>query len=99
MDFTYQPKWKEELVGTYGANSFTVEITMGKLHVFFPQEDTWEESAPAWAKGKWPQARDQAQTWAQSEDIPFTVDQAAWVEFHEGEDGQQSSRPCENTAE
>jgi len=53
MIFKYQPKWKEELIGTYGENRFTVEMTMGKLNVFFPLESIWEDKAPEWAKGKW----------------------------------------------
>jgi hypothetical protein len=85
MKFTYQPKWKEELVGTYGENKFTVEITMGELHVYFPFESTWENNAPGWAKGKWLMAKEQAEDWARSQEIPLTVDQAAWVDFHKDE--------------
>ena len=85
MKFSYEPKWKEELIGTCGENSFAVEITMGKSHVYFPLESTWEQKAPAWAKGKWREAREQAEAWAQSHDIPFSVDEAAGVEFHDDE--------------
>ncbi len=82
MKITYQPKWKEELVGTYGDHNFTVEITMGKLHVYFPKESTWEENPPSWAEGKWPEARDAANAWAEENNIPFIIDNDAWVEFH-----------------
>ena len=81
MKFTYQPKWKEELVGSYGEHKFIVELTMGKLGVYFPEEAKWESAAPAWAKGKWSEARDETIAWCEAQRIPFVIDQAAWVSF------------------
>lgn len=82
MKFIYNPKWKEELVGNYGDYYFSVELTMGILHVYFPEESTWANNAPDWAVGKWSEARDVAKEWADSQNIPFTIDKAAWVDFH-----------------
>jgi hypothetical protein len=86
MKLTYQIRWKEELVGTYGDHSFIVEITMGKLHVYFPVETRWEVNAPPWAAGKWAEVRDATREWAERENIPFTVDQTARVDFLEPEE-------------
>lgn len=82
MKISYQPKWKEELVGTYGEHEFTVEMTMGKAHVFFPEESIWEENPPPWAIGVWSEAKNAAMEWAESQGIPFTIDKAAWVYFN-----------------
>ena len=81
MKFTYQSKWKEELVGSYGEHKFIVELTIGKLEVYFPEETKWESVAPTWAKGKWAEVRDDARDWCESQSIPFVIDQAAWVNF------------------
>jgi len=93
MKIDFQPKWKEELVGTCDYHQFTVEMTMGKLHVFFPLESQWEAKAPDWAKGKWSEAKEQAETWAKSQGVPFETDQQAWVEFHDKQDRQQNAAP------
>ena len=55
-NFTFNIRWKEELDGFVDGHRFTVEITMGSLHVYFPSERIWESNAPAWAKGMWPAA-------------------------------------------
>jgi hypothetical protein len=81
VPITYQPKWKETLVGCIGGNYFHVEITMGVLHVYFPTEETWIASAPSWASGKWKAAKESAEIWCGAQNIPFTVDNAAWVAF------------------
>ena len=83
MNITYQPKWKEELIGSIGEHEFSIEMTMGKLHVFFPTEVTWNKNPPDWAKGKWTESRDAAEMWSKDNNIPFTIDEQAWVEFAE----------------
>lgn len=93
MEIDYQPKWKEELVGTCGNHQFTVEMTMGKLHVFFPLESRWEATAPAWAKGRWSEAKVQAEAWAKSQGIPFDMDEQAWVAFHDEQERQLAAAP------
>jgi hypothetical protein len=82
MTITYQPRWKEMFDGFVGDNRFTVEMTMGHLHVYFPTESTWNRTAAIWAEGLWQQARDGAEAWCLSNSVPFTIDDQAWVEFH-----------------
>ena len=79
----FQPKWKEELIGTIDGKQFTVELTMGTLHVYFPTAEKWEASAPIWAKGKWEQVKIDLADWCLKEKIPLTIEQNAWVEFDE----------------
>lgn len=80
-DISFEPKWKEMLVGKVGDNQFTVEFTMGVDHVYFPTRQTWESSAPDWAKDLWLQASSEASLWANKKGIPFDIDAAAWVDF------------------
>lgn len=51
MSIRYQPRWKELLDGFYGEHRFTVQRPIGIPHVYFPTEETWERSGPAWARG------------------------------------------------
>lgn len=80
-EITYNARWKELLVGKIGENCFHVELTMGVLHVYFPNEASWNKSAPTWAKGKWSAAKESAELWCSKEGIPITIDDKAWVEF------------------
>ena len=69
------------LDGFIDGHEFTIEMTMGKDHVYFPTEEMWNRAAPPWACGLWEQARDGASEWCLAHSIPFDVDQTAWVEF------------------
>ncbi|MBN2719383.1 MAG: hypothetical protein JXX14_26265 [Deltaproteobacteria bacterium] len=81
MKITYQPRWKEEFVGTRGENRFVVQMTMGNPHVFFPKESTWNTNPPDWASGLWNDAKTAAQQWCEENNVPFTIDDQAYVEF------------------
>ena len=81
MTIEYTPRWKEELIGVLEGNQFVVELTMGRLHVYFPSESTWESSAPDWAKGKYLLARTAAEDWSSKNDSDFTVDENAWIDW------------------
>lgn len=81
MTIEYMPRWKEELVGVLDGNQFLVELTMGRLHAYFPTESTWESSAPGWAKGKYLLARTAAEEWARNNGSDFTVDDGAWIDW------------------
>lgn len=74
-------RWREELVGTMDEHQFVVEITMGKLVVYFPEEKGWEASAPAWAKGQWGRVHADLEAWCAQEKIPLRVEGNAWVQF------------------
>ena len=77
----FQPKWKEELIGTIDGKQFAIELTMGTLHVYFPTATKWESSAPIWAKGRWEQVKLDLTYWCQNEKISLTIEENAWVQF------------------
>ncbi len=79
----YHSKWKETLVGEIGDYSFHIELTMGILTVYFPTEETWNESAPSWAKGCWEMAKFEAEKWCNTSNIPMVIDHKSWVDFIE----------------
>ena len=81
MSIQYRAKWKELLVGLIGNHSFSVEMTMGTLHVYFPTEEKWNESAPQWAIGQYGIAREEVINWCSKEEIPVTFESHAWVDF------------------
>jgi hypothetical protein len=81
----FQPKWKEELIGTIDGKQFSIELTMGTLHVYFPTAVKWESSAPIWAKGKWDQVKIDLEDWCRKERIPLTIEENAWVDFEKSE--------------
>ena len=80
---TFQPKWKELLVGTMDGKQFTIELTMGILTVYFPTAAKWESSAPNWAKGLWERVRISLSSWCEEQKIPLVIEDNAWVEFDE----------------
>lgn len=80
MTFTFTPKWKEELVCSCPEGTFVIELTMGVPHVYFPTEASWLKSAPAWAKPRWKEVREQLEAWCVRSNLPLTVDDKAWVD-------------------
>ena len=49
----FNPRWKEELEAISDDGILIFELTMGKLHVYFPGQERWKECVPDWARGKW----------------------------------------------
>lgn len=52
-EIRFNPRWRKELVAVSDEGVLILEIAMGTLYVYFPDEAQWLTSAPAWAKGKW----------------------------------------------
>jgi hypothetical protein len=77
--FTFQPKWKEELVCTGPAGSFVLDLTMGTATAYLPTERAWVDKAPWWAKRLWPVLHDELQTWCRANDVGFVIDAGAAV--------------------
>ena len=73
-DITFQPKWKEELVCTSDAGSFTLVMTMGVLTVYFPDAETFSHEAPQWAQGEWDTIHTALSDWCKTNSIPLVVD-------------------------
>lgn len=81
MIIEFQARWKEMLDGRIENHRFTVELTMGQLHVYFPSKEKWEKESPSWARDIWETAQVQAHEWSKENKIPFSVDEHAWVDF------------------
>lgn len=61
--------------------TFVVELTMGRLVVYFPTHSVWEASAPKWAKGQWDKVRMDLIEWCEQQKIPLKIQDDAWVIF------------------
>jgi hypothetical protein len=77
--FTFQPRWKEELVVTGAGGALVLEMPMGVLSIYLPTEATWRQKAPTWAAGLWPVLRAELEDWCRKEKIQFFVEESASV--------------------
>ena len=78
--FSFQPRWKEELVCTGPGGSFILELPMGRLSAYLPTEQAWKEKGPRWAVDLWPVLRDELESWCRSNNAQFFIDEKAWVD-------------------
>jgi hypothetical protein len=77
--FTFQSRWKEELVCTCALGSFVLEMPMGVLSVYFPTESAWRHNAPSWARAHWAGIQKQLDQWCRQNKIPLYIDETAHV--------------------
>jgi hypothetical protein len=75
----FKPRWREELEAISKEGKLIFELTMGRLHVYFPDEKCWNNSVPAWAKDKLKDYFDGCQKWCAANRIPMTVVERALV--------------------
>ena len=69
----FAPRWREELVATSDDGVLILEIAMGELHVYFPDETKWLSAAPEWAKHQWQLYLDSCTEWCKENKIPITT--------------------------
>lgn len=69
----FQPRWREELVATSPEGTLVFELTMGELHVRFPDLELWVSSAPEWAREHWETFMIACKSWSAGKGIPFSV--------------------------
>jgi hypothetical protein len=60
---------------------FAVELTMGVLHVYFPDEAKWKRDVPALLQEKWPEVVDELRRWCEKQKIPLSIVSDAWIEL------------------
>ena len=70
---SFNPRWREELVAHSSEGTLIFELTMGSLHVYFPDENRWKGQAPSWAKDKWQIYKDACEAWCKLSKIPMTI--------------------------
>ena len=69
----FNPRWREELVAVSDQGVLILEIAMGTLHVYFPDEAKWLTSAPDWARPHWQVYRDACTQWCKENRIPISL--------------------------
>jgi hypothetical protein len=79
MDFTFQSRWKEELVCSCPLGKLVLEMPMGVPSVYMPTEQVWKDSAPAWASPYWQALHAQLAKWCTDHGFPLYVDGSATV--------------------
>ena len=77
--FTFQPRWKEEMVVTGPGGAFVLEMPMGITSVYLPTEAEWGKRAPAWARPLWMQLNAELEAWCRDNNSGFHIDKTAWV--------------------
>ncbi len=75
----FEPRWREELVATSSEGKLIFELTMGELHVYFPDELLWNKSVPEWAKEKFEVYMEACKKWCEGKGIPFTIAESTFV--------------------
>lgn len=80
-EITFQPRWKELLDCRTPWGEFSVELTMGVLHVYFPDEARWQKDVPVQFRDKWRSVVAALEAWCAQQKIPLSVQNDAWVEF------------------
>jgi len=79
--FSFQPRWKEELVCNGPVGSFVLELPMGVLSAYLPTEVAWHQRAPSWARDLWPVLKVELEAWCHANNAQFFVDETANVWF------------------
>ena len=77
--FTFQARWKEELVCTGPGGTFVLELPMGILSAYLPTEEVWKQKAPIWARDLWPTLRSELEQWCAANKAQFVIDSTAGV--------------------
>jgi hypothetical protein len=52
--FTFERRWKEDVVCSGPSGSFILELPMGILSAYLPTETGWPAKSPPWAREFWP---------------------------------------------
>ena len=77
--FTFQPRWKEELVCTGPGGRFVLELPMGILSAYLPTEAGWTRTAPSWARDLWPILHAELAAWCLVNNAQLIIDDTAGV--------------------
>ncbi len=77
--FSFQARWKEELVVRGPGGDFVLELPMGILSAYLPTEKKWAEIAPDWAKPLYSQLKEELEIWCKENGARFFIDESASV--------------------
>lgn len=79
MDFTFEPRWKEELVCWCSLGALLLDMPMGVVSVYLPSAEAWQQRAPIWARPHWEELHVQLRNWCAASSFPLHVDGSAGV--------------------
>ena len=79
--FTFQPRWKEELVVSCTDGGFVLEHPMGISTVILPAQEVWVGSAPGWAIKAYPTLKQELSEWCLSHGVVLEVNPTPVVEW------------------
>lgn len=77
--FSFQARWKEELIATAEGGSFMLELVGNPPIAYLPTETVWRNRVPDWAKELWPQLHTDLQVWCVGNGVGLAVDETARV--------------------
>ncbi|MEP7165902.1 MAG: hypothetical protein ABI741_14465 [Ferruginibacter sp.] len=69
----FNPRWREELEAISDEGILIFELTVGKMHVYFPDEGRWRISVPDWAKEKWDIYLKACSSWCKQNMISLSI--------------------------
>lgn len=78
-EIAFRGRWREELVGTSERGALVFELTMGTLHVYFPDESRWRAVVPEWARDEHARWLAACRAWCAANRIPLTLTADAHV--------------------
>ena len=71
----FKPRWREELEAISSEGKLVFEFTIGRFHVYFPDQQRWLAlPPPAWARDHWQTYHDACQRWCQQNRFPMTLE-------------------------
>jgi hypothetical protein len=74
IQFSFQPRWKEELVCQCELGQIVLDMPMGTVSVYVPTRDAWKTVAPVWAAPFWESFYEQLGAWCDTQKIPLHLD-------------------------
>ncbi len=70
---TLRGRWREELEAVSPEGTLVFEFTMGKEHVYFPDEKAWAAQAPTWARNKRETYLNACEAWCKEYRYPISI--------------------------
>lgn len=70
---TLRGRWREELEAVCADGTLIFEFTMGKEHLYFPDEKAWAAQAPDWARDSRAAFLDACEAWCREYRYPISI--------------------------
>lgn len=77
--FQFSPRWKEEVLVSGVGGSFVLDLTMGVMTAYLPNEENWKQNGPVWARELWPVLRDELEDWCRANNAQLIIDDERYI--------------------